>query len=273
MSTTQPRYRPFALRVPPPSSLKVGLGVGAVALVVLVWFLLTLGETAEARVISPAVLPSPGEVVRSFPTLLERGLVDAIVATLWRVILGFSLAIAVGVPLGFLAGAFRVFDAAAAPLALFGRNVPIAALIPLTVLWFGIDETQKVMFIFIACVPFVFGMASAALSDVHDRYVDTAQTLGASSRQVIFKVLIPLAMPDVYNGLRQLFGLAFGYIMLAELINTESGLGALLISSQRRAITEHIFLILVIIGLLAYGIDRVLLVLQRGFFPYREIKE
>ena len=266
------KYKPFALRAPPPPALKVGLGVGAVALVVVVWFLLTMGDSAETRIVSPAVLPSPLEVVRSAPALWERGLIDGILATLWRVIAGFALAIAIGLPLGFLAGAYRVFDAASAPLALFGRNVPIAALIPLTVLWFGIDETQKIMFIFIACVPFVFGLAVTALGDVHDRYVDTAQTLGASSRQVIFKVLIPLAMPDVYNGLRQLFGLAFGYIMLAELINAESGLGALLISSQRRALTEHIFLILVVIGLLAYGIDRFLLWMQKGFFPYRESK-
>ncbi|HEU0051911.1 MAG TPA: ABC transporter permease [Longimicrobium sp.] len=273
MANAQSRSRLFALRALPPRPLRVGLGVAAVALVVLVWFLLTLGDTPESRVVSPALLPSPGEVVRSFPALLQRGLFDSILATLWRVIAGFALAVVIGVPLGILAGAYRVFDAASAPLALFGRNVPIAALIPLTVLWFGIDETQKIMFIFIACVPFVFGTTVTAVSDVQDRYVDTAATLGASSRQVIFKVLIPLAMPDVYNGLRQLFGLAFGYIMLAELINTQSGLGALLISSQRRSITEHIFLILVIIGLLAYGIDRGLLWFQKGLFPYRESKE
>ena len=266
------RYRPFALRVPPPGPVRLVLGIGGVALLVAVWALVTMGSTAESRLVSPALLPSPWEVVKSVPALLDRGLFASIGATLWRVVAGFLLAIAVGVPLGILAGAYRVFDAASAPLALFGRNIPIAALIPLTVLWFGIEETQKIMFIFIACVPFVFGLALTAVSDVHDRYVDTAQTLGASSRQVIFKVLIPLAMPDIYAGLRNLFGLAFGYIMLAELINAKEGLGNLLMTSQRRALTEHIFLILIVIGLLAYLIDRVLLWFQKGFFPYRETK-
>ena len=104
----------------------------------------------------------------------------SIAATLKRVLIGFGLAILVGVPLGIIAGAWRVFDAAAAPVALFGRNVPVAALIPLTILWFGIEETQKVMFIFIACVPFVFSDAVRAVSSLPERYVETAQTLGAT---------------------------------------------------------------------------------------------
>jgi ABC-type nitrate/sulfonate/bicarbonate transport system permease component len=122
-------------------------------------------------------------------------------------------------------------------------------------------------------VPFVYADAVASITGVPDRYVETAQTLGAKPLQIVMKVLMPLAIPDIYDSLRHLFGLAFGYIMLAELINTEHGLGALLISSQRRGLSEHIILILIIIGLLAYGIDRVLFWFQRGLFPYRVIED
>src|SRR5213075_1025867 len=186
---------------------------------------------------------------------------------------GFALAILVGVPFGILAGAYRAFDAALAPIALFGRNIPVAALIPLTILWFGIEETQKTMFIFLATMPFVFSDAVNAVTAVHDRYVETAQTLGASNRQVIAKVLVALALPGIYNSLRNLFGLAFGYIMLAELINAQYGLGYLLMASQRRGLSEHIILILLIIGLVAYGIDRILYRFQRGLFPYRTFED
>ena len=258
------------LRMMPPPLIARLLGLATVLVLCLFWWLATRGATPEARFVSPVILPAPLEVVRSMGSLwTERHLAAGIIATLRRVITGFGLAVLVGVPLGIVAGSWRVLDAAAAPVALFGRNVPVAALIPLTILWFGIDETQKVMFIFIACVPFVFTDAARAIVSVPDRYVETALTLGASSLQIVGKVLVALALPDIYKSLRSLFGIAFGYIMLAELINAEHGLGYLLSTSQRRGLSEHIILILLVIGVLAFSIDRFLLWLQRGIFPYR----
>jgi NitT/TauT family transport system permease protein len=264
----------FTLRIPPSGLMRRLLGAGAVGAVVLVWWLATLGSGPEDRLISPVILPSPAEVLGSFGSLYnDRALVQSIAATLKRVLVGFGLAAVVGAPVGILAGAWRVIEAAGAPLALFGRNLPVAALIPLTILWFGIDEAQKVMFIFIACVPFVYSDTAAAVAGVPQRYVETAQTLGASSWQIVMKVLVGLALPDIYRSLRHLFGLAFGYIMLAELINAQYGLGYLLMTSQRRGLSEHIVLILVIIGLLAYGIDRLLFWFERGLFPHRAASE
>jgi len=264
----------LTLRLSPPPVTRQLIGAAALALVVVAWWLATMGATPEDRLISPVILPSPAEVIRSFPTLLnERALLQSIAATLKRVLIGFGLAALVGVPIGIAAGAWRVLESAGAPLALFGRNLPVAALIPLTILWFGIDETQKVMFIFIAVVPFVYSDAVAAIANVPQRYVETAQTLGATSFQIVRKVLVALAIPDIYNSLRHLFGLAFGYIMLAELINAQYGLGYLLMTSQRRGLSEHIILILMVIGLLAYGIDRVLYWFQRGLFPYRTVED
>jgi NitT/TauT family transport system permease protein len=264
----------LTLRFSPPPLTRRLVGAGAMGVVLLVWWLATWGAAPEDRFISPVILPSPAEVIRSFPSLLnERALLQSIAATLRRVLIGFGLAAVIGVPLGIAAGSWRVVEAAGAPLALFGRNLPVAALIPLTILWFGIDETQKVMFIFIACVPFVYSDAVAAVANVPERYVETAQTLGATPFQIVRKVLVALAIPDIYNSLRHLFGLAFGYIMLAELINAQYGLGYLLMTSQRRGLSEHIILILMIIGLLAFGIDRVLYWFQRGLFPYRTVEE
>jgi NitT/TauT family transport system permease protein len=264
----------FELRLLPPLLTRRLAGVAAMGAIVLLWWLATRGSGAENRLVSPVILPSPAEVIRSFPSLLnERALLQSIAATLRRVLVGFGLGVVIGVPLGIAAGSWRVLEAAAAPLALFGRNLPVAALIPLTILWFGIDETQKVMFIFIATVPFIYSDAATAIAGVPDRYVETAQTLGATSWQIVRKVLVALALPDIYSSLRHLFGLAFGYIMLAELINAQHGLGYLLMTSQRRGLSEHIILILIIIGLLAYGIDRLLFWFQRGLFPYRVAEE
>ncbi len=268
---SEQRHPLLALRVDPPLVLGKGLGALCVCLILLAWYLVTLGDIPEERAVSPTILPSPGEVAASLHSLVtERALLKGVLATLKRVFFGFGLSVLVGVPMGILAGSWRLLGSFTAPLVLFGRNVPIAALIPLTILWFGIGESQKVMFIFLATLPFIFADSASAVTSIHDRYVETAQTLGASRWQIVLKVLMPLAMPSIYTSLRHLFGLAFGYIMLAELINAKYGLGHLLSTSQRRGLTEHIILILLIIGALAWAIDKTLVVMQRGLFPYRK---
>ena len=241
-----------------------------------VWWLLTVGEN-ESRIVSPTILPSPQETFASFEELLnERSLIPNTGVTVRRVALGFALATIIGVPLGVAAGCFSVIRALLAPMVIFGRNIPIAALIPITMVMFldfdKYGETQKIMFIFIACVAFIVADTATAISDVGQKYVDTAYTLGATRWQVIVKVLVPLAMPSVFNSLRLLFGLAFGYIMLAELYKSADGLGGLghlINTSQRRGKYEHIYLIILIIPILALVIDWFLFFIQRQLFPYR----
>jgi NitT/TauT family transport system permease protein len=263
-----------AFREEPPGLAGKALGLLCLLCVLAVWTLLTWGPTPEERFLSPAVMPSPVDTAKSLvPLFTERGLIASIADSLFRVALGFLLAVVVGVPAGILAGTWRSVRAFLAPLALLGRNVPLAALIPLTILWFGIGEMQKVMFIFIAAVPFVFSDAASAVISIPERYVETAQTLGANNRQIALKVLTPLAMPTIFTGLRHLFGLAFGYIMLAEVINAEHGLGHLIALSQRRGMFEDIYLILIIIGVLAFVIDRTLVFFQAGLFPHRSPEE
>lgn len=237
-----------------------------------IWWFLTRG-LPEERIISLLVLPSPAETFAGFHELwFDRGLTRNLLVTLKRLSLGFGLAAIVGIPLGVLCGCFTRINAFFLPIALFGRNIPLAALVGLTYAFFGIGEEQKVMFICIACVAFILSDTARAVSEVGSQYVDTAYTLGASRIQVIFKVLIPLAMPSVFNSLRLLFGLAFGYIMLAETIKLGSesgGLGDIINTSMRRGQREPVILVLLIIPVVALGIDRVLYWVQRELFPHR----
>ncbi len=264
----------FALRVVPSLPVRQVAGAGAIVVLLLIWWGLTSGASAEERVISPAVFPSPMEVVRGFPSLVtDRNLIGGIAASLNRVFLGFGLALLLAVPLGIVAGSFRLVGAAAQPISLFGRTIPVAALLPLTLQMFGIGELQKIMFIFLATAPFVFHDTARAIAGVHDRYVDTAQTLGASSRHVMSKVLIALALPDIYATVRTMFGIAFGYIMLAEVVDAKAGLGFIMLQSQRRGMPEHLVATLFVISALAFGIDALFKFFQRGLFPYRDDHE
>jgi ABC-type nitrate/sulfonate/bicarbonate transport system permease component len=260
------------LRGDSPAATAVFWGVTCIAAVLALWFVATAGE-AETRMISPATLPSPAETVRAVPAVFgERRLVANTLVTLGRVGLGFGLSALVGVPLGVLAACFPAFRSFLTPLTIFGRNIPVAALIPLTFFFFGIGEMQKVMFLFIASVAFVVSDTTAAVLEVPQRYVDTALTLGASRLQIILKVLVPLAAPAIANSLRLLFGIAFGYVMLAEVVKLggdTGGLGDLINVSQRRGEREPILIVLVIIPLVAYAIDRALWWLQCDLFPHR----
>ncbi|MCP4446045.1 MAG: ABC transporter permease [Myxococcales bacterium] len=250
---------------------RIILGSLCIAAILGIWMWATAGEIVEERVLSPTIMPSPFEVWASMGALADRGLVAGIAATLKRVFLGFGLSISVGVTTGILAGSWRPFQAFMAPVVLFGRSLPLAALIPMTVFWFGIEDQQKIMFIFIATVPFIFSDTVASVLSVNERYVETAETLGASRIQIIFKVLVPLSLPDIFTSIRFLFGLAFGYVMLAEVINAGAGLGFLINQSfSRGANMEHAILLLLIIGFMAYVIDRTLVWFQRGLFPYRK---
>ncbi|MEO7455056.1 MAG: ABC transporter permease [Gemmatimonadaceae bacterium] len=268
----------FALRAAPSPIVGRLIGLASVAMLILLWFLATVGAP-EARFISPTILPTPGEVMHRLIALITGQAGEAgslglnIAASLRRVLSGFGLAAIVGIPLGVVAGVWGPVRAALAPHALFLRNIPVAALIPLTMVAFGIDEQQKTMFIFIAVVPFLIGDAMFAVLRVPDRYVETAQTRGATTSQVVFKVLIPLAMPAIYASMRTLFGLAVGYIMLAELVNADLGLGHMLNIGQRRADLPTIFATLVVIATLAYLVDRMLQLLGKKIFPYRVAEE
>ncbi len=306
-------------------------GAACVAFVLLVWWFLTLGE-GDSRIVDAYTLPDPDETFRSFPDLWKRELSRSIVISLARVLGGFLLAASIGVPLGVIAGSYPRLNSFFKPLVLFGRSVPIAALIPLTMVWFGLGEFNKVMFIFLATIAFIIFDTVNTVVAVPDRFIDTAYTLGArgsrkkgailasiagvaygllvllgwhilrddstkswakelstasayfrffggfiggfalwfpiASHQILRKVIFPLALPDIVNSLRLIFGLAFGYIMLAEVINAKTGIGALIINSQRRGFQEHIYLCLFIISLLAWAIDRTIKLAQRQLFPH-----
>ena len=341
MSTWWKRIR--TIRDAPSYAEGFVFGAACIGFVLFVWWLLTVGE-GDARLVDAYTLPSPRDTFGSFPELWKRELSRSIVISLARVLGGFMLAAAIGVPLGVMSGSYLRAGAFFKPLVIFGRSIPIAALIPLTMVWFGLGEFNKVMFIFLATVAFVIFDTVNTVHAVPDKFIDTAYTLGAkpsrkkgariaafaglayglllmfgwnllsennagvltaeasdtatpswfafllttaawgrftlgfaigfalwfpiAGHQILRKVILPLALPDIVNSLRLIFGLAFGYIMLAEVINAKTGIGALIINSQRRGFQEHIYLCLFIITLLAWAIDRSIKLLQRQIFPH-----
>jgi NitT/TauT family transport system permease protein len=259
------------IREPLPAWMPWALGVVPIAVLLLAWFAATAGRIPEERLISPTILPSPVEVVRSFPSLwFDRALTRNLAISFTRVLAGFAAALAVAFPLGVFMGAFSKVKAAFTPLTVFGAYLPIPALVPLTLSLFGTGEIQKVAFLGLAFAIYLVPLFVAAVDTVDDTYLKTAYTLGATRWQAASKVLLPIAWPDIYQAMRLGFGIGWSYILLAEMVDVGRGLGGIIITSQRRGPREHIYLVLLIIVAVAFLTDKVWVALGRRLFPYRE---
>jgi len=247
------------------------LGVIPAALLLAVWLAATGGDEAEQRMISPTILPSPGEVVRSFPGLwFDRALTRNLGTSFLRVAEGFLLAVAIVFPLGLLMGSFTKVRAAFMPLAVFGAYLPIPTLVPLTLSLFGTGELQKVVFLALAFGIYLLPLIVSAVDSVDDIYLKTAYTLGATRRQAVGHVLLPVAWPRIFESLRLGFGVGWSYILLAEMVDIGKGLGGIIITSQRRGPREHIYLVLLLIVGVAFLTDKLWVALGNRLFPWQE---
>ncbi len=235
-------------------------------------------EMVETRLLPATILPSPGDALRSFPSLWrEKGLFRNIWASFKRVLYGFLLALSIAFPLGILMGSFSKVRAMFSPLMVFSGYLPIPTLVPLSIAFFSISETQKITFLALAFGIYLLPLIVKAIEEIDNVYLQTAYTLGANRFQVMTKVLLGIALPNIYDAMRLGFGVGWTYIMLAEMADLKQseeggGIGALLLLSQRRGYVADIYLILVVIVGLAYLTDRLWEYVGDKVFPYRRLK-
>ncbi|HEV2208498.1 MAG TPA: ABC transporter permease subunit [Verrucomicrobiae bacterium] len=248
----------------------LGLTALFVVLVVGVWWLVTRG-TAEQRWVAPLILPSPLEVLRAFaPLHFEQGLVRSAAYSWLRVTAGFSLAAVVAVPLGLYMASFPAVAAFFRPLSLAGSYVPIVVFIPLSMTWFGLGEAQKIGFLFIGCFVVLLPLVIKDIADVPSAFLDVAATKGASQWQLVRHVLFPVAKANIWDHLRGVYGVGWGWIIMAEiLVLPNYGLGGLIEVSNRRSQTGSIFAIIMVIVLIAIACDQLWRIGGNLLFPYR----
>lgn len=250
-----------------------GLTLLFIVVVLLAWWFVTRGNTIEERILAPLILPSPVEVLKAFPSLhFEQGLVRSALTSFKRVSLGFILATIMAVPLGIYMATFRPVAAFFRPLSLVGAYVPIVVFVPLTLAWFGLSETQKVGFLFIGCFVALLPLVIKEIANVPAAYLDVAVTKGASQWQLVRHVLFPVAKAHIWDHLRGVYGVGWGWIILAEVVNAERGLGYLISVSERRGHTASIFAIIIVIVLIAIACDQLWRLGGRILFPYSERK-
>lgn len=234
------------------------------------WWLVTAGATIEQRVLPPIILPSPMEVIHAFPKLhFEQELTRSILISFVRVTTGFTLAALLAVTLGVYMASFQPVSSFFRPLALASSYVPIICFIPLTLAWWGANETQKIGFLFIACFVALLPLVIKDITDVSPAFLDVAMTKGATQWQLVRHVLFPVALPNIWDHMRGVYGVGWGWIILAEVINGQEGIGYLISVSERRGHTNATFAIIIIIVAIAVVCDKLWKTAGRWMFPYR----
>ncbi len=256
----------FALRQPLPRTTATVLGFFAPLLVIGAWCLLTYGNFAP-----PDFLPSPTETLRgTLQLFLQYDLWGSILISTKRIVFAFLLASAVALPVGVLMGAFepinRFFEPIVAPL----RYMPISAFIPLLILWFGIYEKQKIAFLFLGVFVYLLPVVVTAIRVVPEELVQTALTLGASRWQVIRTVLLPAALPEIFDSFRVMNAISWTYVILAETINPGGGLGYVVELARTHQKAAWSFAGLLVIGGIGLLTDFIIRLLSSVLFRWRE---
>lgn len=193
-----------------------------------------------------------------------------IIASLSRCLAGFLFAAATAIPLGVVTGYFSTLRRFIDPLVEILRPVPPLALIPLLILWFGIGETSKIVLIFVACFFPIFISTEHGVARVDRALVRAARLLGANERDILWKVIIPGALPETFTGMRISLAISLLAIVAAELVAAQRGLGFFILESQRTYDTVGVFVGIITIALLGFTLDVVMRMVRRRTIPWFE---
>jgi ABC-type nitrate/sulfonate/bicarbonate transport system permease component len=245
------------------------LGIGAVLVVLALWLLIT-----ALGLVGPNKLPSPWQVAKAFSYLAwdsenQRSLLwTATVWSLGRVVAAGALVIVIGIPIGVLMGASPRVNAAFSPLVDPFRSAPVVALLPIMVMWFGIGEWMKVLFLFVGAVVYLIPMVRDAVRAVPQAYWVSARDLGATPWEAVRHAVLPLAMPRIADAVIVAVSVMWTYITVAEYVNAREGLGQLIQNARRFSAMDQVFagiMVIIAFALLSYQTMRWI---KRRLYPW-----
>jgi len=241
-------------------------GLLPLALVAALWEL-----APRCGLVDPTLLPPLSRVLAAGLALLGSGaLVRHLAASLWRVTLGYGLAVLVALPAGIAIGLSSALERSVNPVLQLLRPISPPAWVPLAILWFGIGDAPAVFIIFVGTVlALVVGLATAARS-LDGQQVESAFTQGASRSQAIRWIVVPNLGPAVFGQLRVGLAMAWMCVVAAEMVAVRSGLGYLLMEARNLFQTERVLLVMLVIGSLGLGFDLLLRALERKALEWRD---
>ena len=220
--------------------------------------------------VNPALVPSPHAVAQRFAELARDRLPMDVWMSTRRVFLGVTLGIVAAVPVGFVLGWYRAMRDFIEPLVNFFRALPPIALIPLVIVYFGVDETAKIVILFYAAFFSGVIVMYEGIAQISPIYVRVARTLGATDAEIFRKVIVPLTVPHMLTALRVALGVAWATLVASELIAAQQGLGALIQEASAFFQLDTIYVGIICIGFIALAMDVALRVVARRLVAWQE---
>lgn len=223
---------------------------------------------------NPLFLPQPQKVWSSFITLLNNGMwFESLYTSFFRISIATLMAVVVSIPLGLLVANYKFVDDIVTPITSFMRFMPVTAFYPLLIMWVGIGESMKVWFIFFATIFYFLPSVILCIKDVSMDLIDTARTMGMSKLKVMSKVLLPASLPSISQSFIMMYGIGWTYIIIAEIINTNTGLGHLINIGSARGRTDLVFVGLLTILVFSYLFDILCNFIIRKTFKWKFIRQ
>ena len=265
---TPPASRPDNFADRPPA--RGGFSGASIGWPLLVAGIFLAGWHVSVRLSHSDIFPTPAQVLSGIGELIQKGLlVKYIVASLFRVTWGFTLAVLIGVPFGLLVGwylrAFQAFN----PMIQMLRPISPIAWIPVAILWFGVSDAAPIFLIFLASVFPITVSAMAAVQNMQPVYLRAARNFGLSRLELFRRVVLPASLPQIITGLRIALGVAWLVVVAAEMIAVNSGLGYLIIDARNAGKRYDLVVAgMVLIGLIGLVLD----LLVRQFEKFDEVR-
>lgn len=254
----------FALRRDIPASAYWTLAAASFLIAFLIW-----QWASHQSFVNPVFVPSPEKVWQAALDFFGDDAIRLdIRVSFVRVTAGFLLSALLAIPLGVLIGAFKVGEGLVQPITEFVRYIPVPALIPLMMVLFGIGEAPKIMLIFAGTFFQMLLMVADEIRKVPYDLVQVSYTMGAKRGEIISKVLVPAAMPGIFDALRLCNGWAWTYLVVAELVAANEGLGYRILKFSRFLQTPKIFVYLILLGVVGLTLDMIFRWMHRRLFPW-----
>lgn len=254
-----------------PAASKGGLfwSIVSVVLIFALWSIAVALEWAN-----PIFLPPATEVLGQFVTVATDGfrgttLWGHLGISLYRLLVGFVLGCVIGIPIGFAMALSKVCRGFFDPIVEFMRPIPPLALIPLSIIWLGIGNVSKIFLLFLAALWVMVLAARAGVLGIRLSKIHAAYTLGASKKQVLMKVILPNALPEIFTGMRVAMGVCWGTLVAAELVGADAGIGFMITVAGKFLETGLVFVGIIMIGVIGAAIDVGMRKLQATLVPWQ----